>query len=85
MQKLIDAIECAKTAKKPICGVKADLPHIHEVRQVQSNPITNVRAELLEEADIGSDHFYFVKNLEEMPSSCAQNWKLPSEMGIHLG
>lgn len=84
MQKLKDAIEGVKTGCAPLCGVQADLPHIHAVRKVQENPIAKVRPELIEEADLGRDHFYFVKGLEELLAGCARHWKLPGEMGRRL-
>lgn len=85
MQKLVDAITATVTGEPPICGVEADLPHIHAVRLVQQNPITPIRPELVEQVEQDGDHFYFVKNLEETLADCARHWALPGELGIKLG
>mgnify|MGYP001048495648 CR=1 FL=1 len=85
MQKLVDAITATVTGEPPICGVEADLPHIHAVRLVQQNPITPIRPELVEQVEQDGDCFYFVKNLEETLADCARHWALPGELGIKLG
>lgn len=85
MQKLADAITATVTGEPPICGVEADLPHIHAVRLVQQNPITPIRPELVEQVEQDGDCFYFVKNLEETLADCARHWALPGELGIKLG
>lgn len=85
MQKLTDAIGAVGTGQPPLCGVEADLPHIHAVRLVQQNPITPVDPALVEQVHTDDDHFYFVKDLEQTLAHCAQNWALPSELGIRLG
>lgn len=85
MQKLTDAIQAVRSGEPPLCGVEADLPHIAAVRMVQDNPIQPVRPELVEQADLDAGHFYFVRELEQTLARCAENWALPSELGIRLG
>lgn len=85
MQKLADAVTAVITGEPPICGVEADLPHIHAVRLVQQNPIAPIRPELVTQVDQNGDHFYFVKKLEETLADCAKHWALPSELGVKLG
>lgn len=85
MQKLMDAIQAVDSGDPPLCGVEADLPHIHAVRLVQQNPITPVRSELVQPVHTDTDDFYCVKNLEQMLVHCAENRALPSELGIQLG
>ncbi len=72
MQKLMDAIRRLSPVSRHICGVEADLPHIHAVRLVQQNPITPVRSELVRAGGVGGGCFYFVKNLEQMLVHCAE-------------
>jgi len=84
-QKLMDAIQAVDSGDPPLCGVEADLPHIHAVRLVQQNPITPVRSELVQPVHTDTDDFYCVKNLEQMLVHCAENRALPSELGIQLG
>lgn len=84
MQKLADAIQAVRSGEPPLCGVEADLPHIAAVRMVQHNAIRPVRPELVEQADLDGDHFYFVRELEQTLARCAGNWALPSELGIRL-
>ena len=83
--KLMDAIQAVDSGDPPLCGVEADLPHIHAVRLVQQNPITPVRSELVQPVHTDTDDFYCVKNLEQMLVHCAENRALPSELGIQLG
>ena len=85
MQKLADAIRAVQTGQVPPCGVEADLSHIDAVRMVQQNPIIPVREELIEQVQTDTDHFYFVRDLEQTLAHCAENWSLPSELSIHLG
>ena len=68
-----------------MCGVQADLPHIQAVRMVQQNPITPVRAELIEPTELNGDTFYFVRGLEQTLADCAARWALPREAGVDLG
>ena len=74
MQKLLDALEALRTAGRRLCGVQADLPHIQAVRMVQQNPITPVRAELIEPTELNGDTFYFVRGLEQTLADCAARW-----------
>lgn len=85
MQKLLDALEALRTGRPPVCGVQADLPHIQAVRMVQQNPITPVRAELIEPTELNGDTFYFVRGLEQTLADCAARWALPREVGVDLG
>ena len=85
MQKLLDALEALRTGRPPVCGVQADLPHIQAVRMVQQNPITPVRAELIEPTELNGDTFYFVRGLEQTLADCAARWALPREAGVDLG
>lgn len=85
MQKLADAIAAVGGGQPPLCGVEADLPHIQAVRLVQQNPITPVRPELVQQVHTDEDDFYFVQDLEQTLARCAENWALPSELGIRLG
>ena len=66
MQKLMDAIQAVDSGDPPLCGVEADLPHIHAVRLVQQNPITPVRAELVRHRDILGDRLEFYLLLNKM-------------------
>lgn len=84
MQKLTDAIAAVRGGEPPLCGVAADLPHIAAVRMVQQHPIRPVRPELVEQADLNGDHFYFVRDLEQTLARCAGRWALPAELGIRL-
>ena len=83
--KLLDALEALRTGRPPVCGVQADLPHIQAVRMVQQNPITPVRAELIEPTELNGDTFYFVRGLEQTLADCAARWALPREAGVDLG
>ena len=85
MQKLTDAIAAVGSGQPPLCGVEADLPHISAVRLVQQNPITPVRPALVQTEHTDADDFYFVQDLEQTLAHCAENWALPSELGIRLG
>ena len=83
--QLMEAIQAVDSGDPPLCGVEADLLHIHAVRLVQQNPITPVRSELEQPVHTDTDDFYCVKNLEQMLVHCAENRALPSELGIQLG
>lgn len=85
MQKLTDAICAVQNGRPPLCGVEADLPHIHAVRMVQQHPITPVRGGLIEQVQTDKEHFWFVRDLEQTLAHCAENHALPSELGIRLG
>ena len=65
--------------------MQADLPHNQAVRMVQQNPITPVRAELIEPTELNGDTFYFVRGLEQTLADCAARWALPREAGVDLG
>lgn len=82
MQKLMDAIQAVDSGDPPLCGVEADLPHIHAVRLVQQNPITPVRSELVQPVHTDTDDFYCVKNLEQMLVHCAENRHCPPSWGF---
>lgn len=84
MQKLLDAIHALQTGEPPVCGPKADLPHIQAVRMVQENPIRPVRAELIHRVKTETDTFYYVKDLEQTLERCAEQCALPAELGIRL-
>lgn len=85
MQKLLDAIDGVRTGKAPVCGVKADIGHIRAVRMAQEQPIVPVRPELCQPMALDGDRYLCVENLEETFAACAQQWKLPREMGVILG
>lgn len=85
MQKLADAIAAVRTGEAPVCGPEADFPHIKAVRMVQEHPIVPVRSELIEPVCAEGDSFFFVRELEETLAHCAEQWALPSELGIRLG
>lgn len=84
MQKLLDAIHALQTKKPPVCGPRADLPHIQAVRMVQSHPIRPVRPELVRRVETETDIYYYVKDLEQILARCAAQGALPSELGIRL-
>lgn len=84
MQKLLDAIQAVKTGEPPVCGIRADLPHIEAVRMVQACPIRPVDSRLVEQVLTENDRFFFVKDLEQNLARCADQWALPGELGIRL-
>lgn len=84
MQKLLDAIHALQTGRAPVCGPKADLPHIQAVRMVQQNPIRPVRPDLVERVKTQTDTFYYVKDLEQILERCAEQGALPAELGMQL-
>lgn len=85
MQKLYDAIECARGGSAPLCGVEADLAHIKAVRMVQQQPILPVRDELRHVIDMDGDAFTVIDGLEEALVGSAKSWALPREAGYRLG
>ena len=84
MQKLLDVIQAVKTGEPPVCGIRADLPHIEAVRMVQACPIRPVDSRLVEQVLTENDRFFFVKDLEQNLARCADQWALPGELGIRL-
>lgn len=84
MQKLYDAIDCAKNGGAPVCGVEADDAHIRAVRMVQEQPVLQVRDELRCMMEADGDTFLYIRGLEEILAGSARAWALPSEAGYSL-
>lgn len=84
MQKLYDAIACAREGGAPICGVEADLAHIRAVRMAQELPIRQVRQELRHTMDVEGDTVLYIEGLEDIFADSARQWALPAEAGYIL-
>lgn len=84
-QKLIDAIEGAKTGAAPVCTTKSEIGHVRAVRMIQAFPVQNVRDEsirIVEEENAGT--FYHVRGLEKKLLACAENWALPEDLQMEI-
>lgn len=82
MQKLDDAIACARSGGHPICTVAAELCHIEAVRMIQRLPILPVDPSHVDVLKEHGDTFWCVRNLEDTLSRAAQAWALPREIGL---
>lgn len=84
-QKLIDAIEGAKTGVCPVCTTKSEIGHIKAVRFVQALPVKNAdeqNVEITQDANRGT--CYHIKGLEETLIRCYENWCLPKDLKVEF-
>ena len=84
LKKLYDAIDCVKHGGAPICGVQAELPHIHAVRMAAEKLICNVSPNHMTVEEENGDTYRYVNAIEEIFMESAKAWKLPKEIGYRL-
>lgn len=80
LQKLYDAIECARTGGHPISTVQCAMAHLEAVNQLAAFPVRNIHEGMLEFFYEGGERYCTIKNLEEVFRSCYLNQQMPSEV-----
>ena len=84
MQKLYDAIACARSGGAPLCTPQAGLSHLLCVRMAQALPIQDIDPAHTDALEEGGDRFLCVRGLEETFLKASQAWALPRELGLSL-
>ena len=77
MQKLEDAIECARNGGHPVCTVQAAMSHLRTVLWLSEMPVYPVSEEALILEEKNGDTFYRIRDLENIFSRCYEEKSLP--------
>ena len=82
MQKLQDAIECARNGGHPVCAAQTAKSHLEIAEALARMPIHPINREQVEPWELGEDHMLHIKNLEEIFKECFEKNQMPSEIGV---
>lgn len=77
MQKLEDAIECARNGGHPVCTVQAAMSHLQTVLMLSKMPVLPVDENALIQEEKDGDSFCRIAGLEEAFGRCYREQTLP--------
>lgn len=81
LQKMHDAIQCARQGGRPVCTVETAKSHLDVVEALAKMPILPVKEEQLEWWELDGDRLLHIRNLEAVFNECFEKNILPSEAG----
>lgn len=81
LQKLYDAIDCARAGGRPVCAIGCAIPHLEAVSALAQMPVWQVGEEELEHVEEDGDRYCRIRNLEKIFTTCYERQLMPSQAG----